>query len=157
MRIRSLTPTTRPPAGSKEHPSLSGLAPFGSRLVQTDGQVVLFVSGEIDRSTVDQFSAAVRQALNPGRRLVVDMSETTFMSVDGLRVLLGAIHQFGENPDALVIRSPTSIIALLMRLTGVDALLTVDDKPIEPPIGPERGSVHWGNAGCPARTVMVDG
>lgn len=52
------------------------------------------VSGRIDSSTAPQLDQALNAIIKEGRfRIVVDLSETDFMSSAGLRALLAALKQ----------------------------------------------------------------
>ena len=52
------------------------------------------VDGRIDSSTAPQLEQALQKIISDGRyRIVVDMSETDFMSSAGLRALLSALKQ----------------------------------------------------------------
>lgn len=52
------------------------------------------IDGRIDSSTAPQLDQALQKIIQDGRyRIVVDMSETDFMSSAGLRALLSALKQ----------------------------------------------------------------
>ena len=52
------------------------------------------INGRIDSSTAPQLEQALQKIIREGRyRIVVDMSETDFMSSAGLRALLSALKQ----------------------------------------------------------------
>lgn len=52
------------------------------------------IDGRIDSSTAPQLEDALRKIIKDGRyRIVVDLSETDFMSSAGLRALLSALKQ----------------------------------------------------------------
>ncbi len=52
------------------------------------------IDGRIDSSTAPQLDQALQKIIQDGRyRIVVDMSETQFMSSAGLRALLSALKQ----------------------------------------------------------------
>ncbi len=52
------------------------------------------IDGRIDSSTAPQLEEALQKIIKDGRyRIVVDMSETDFMSSAGLRALLSALKQ----------------------------------------------------------------
>jgi anti-sigma B factor antagonist len=52
------------------------------------------IDGRVDSSTAPQLEQALQKIIKDGRyRIVVDMSETDFMSSAGLRALLSALKQ----------------------------------------------------------------
>jgi anti-anti-sigma factor len=59
-------------------------------------QTVLTVGGEVDIVTVESFENALRDAQR-SPRVVVDLSEVTFMDSAGINALVGAYHRVG--PD----------------------------------------------------------
>jgi anti-anti-sigma factor len=57
------------------------------------GEVVIVAQGELQQSTVPQFRQAVTEALATGAdRLVIDLSQITFIDSSGLSALVGARH-----------------------------------------------------------------
>ena len=56
---------------------------------------VVAVAGEIDLFTAPELKAALGEALESGRtRIVVDLTETTFLDSTALGVLIGAVKTF---------------------------------------------------------------
>jgi anti-sigma B factor antagonist len=80
--------------------------------------------GELDAFTVKEF----RQALNglaSDRRLVIDMSEVSFVDSAGLGALIGGIRHARElGGDVAVVCSRTAL-ARALRTTGFDRIVTV--------------------------------
>jgi len=67
------------------------------------------LGGELDLSTVHDFHEVLDQVATPGRALVLDLSQVTFMDSIGVHGLLKAWHMTGEpvvlqNPPARVRR-----------------------------------------------------
>ena len=59
-----------------------------------DQRHVVAVSGEIDLFTAPELKATLTDAIEEGRtRIVVDLSETTFLDSTALGVLIGAIKR----------------------------------------------------------------
>ncbi|MEU7428272.1 STAS domain-containing protein [Streptomyces sp. NPDC040750] len=56
----------------------------------TDGIRVLTPAGEIDHHTGDTLRDALDERDTPGRRIVVDMHQVTFMDSSGINILLAA-------------------------------------------------------------------
>jgi anti-sigma B factor antagonist len=94
-----------------------------------DGTPVVAVAGEIDLFTAPEFKRHVQRALDhDGQRLVVDLSETTFVDSSSLGVLIGAhrrLAEEGEHP-LVVVAAERSVLKTL-RITGLDGLFTVVD------------------------------
>lgn len=80
------------------------------------------VRGEVDLSNADLMSAALQFALRRSAlRIVLDMSEVTFLSVSGLRVLLHLGQAAAEEAIDLVVAAPSPEVMRV--LTMVDAAL----------------------------------
>lgn len=80
------------------------------------------VRGEVDLSNADLMSAALQFALRRSAlRIVLDMSEVTFLTVSGLRVLLHLGQAAAEEAIDLVVAAPSP--EAMRVLTMVDAAL----------------------------------
>ena len=96
-------------------------------LIELDDEAVVEVAGEIDIVAQDRLRHVIGEARSSGRRLVVDLSETTFMDSTGLRVLLEAWRGQTEAGSEMLLRAPSPAVRTLLEFTGVGAAL-----PIEP-------------------------
>ena len=92
-----------------------------------DGTPVVAVAGEIDLFTAPEFKRHVQRALDgDAPRLVVDLTETTFLDSSSLGVLIGAHRRLtggGRAPLIVVVDDRTVVKTL--RITGLNALFTV--------------------------------
>ena len=88
---------------------------------------VISVMGEIDLFTAPEFKRHVQHALDrDNSRLVVDLTETSFVDSSSLGVLIGAHRRLagsGDNP-LVVVATDRSVLKTL-RITGLDGLFTV--------------------------------
>ena len=100
-------------------------AAFETSVDCADGAVVVTVRGEVDMETAPVLWDAVEQAFSAGDRLVLDLSEMTFIDSSGLGVLIRA-HQLLGPHEALVIRSPNPQASRLFETAGVEALLRIE-------------------------------
>jgi len=91
--------------------------------------VVVSVAGEIDAHTAPLWWTAMEQALSSDKRLVVDLTETTFMDSAGLMVLRAARQRLGDDPTALVVRGPNGLVAKSLSRTGLDRILSIESRP----------------------------
>ena len=72
-----------------------------------DSRHVVAVAGEIDLFTAPELKAALSDALESGRnRIVVDLSETTFLDSTALGVLIGAVKRLRSRDGVLTITLP---------------------------------------------------
>jgi anti-anti-sigma factor len=103
-------------------PDLSG---FTAEVAHCDDHAVVVVRGEIDMATADEFRAALDDAIDASGRVEVDLEATTFMDSSGLAVLLAAHRRLGRTPQAIVLRNASRPIRMVLRVSGVAALLDV--------------------------------
>jgi anti-anti-sigma factor len=100
-------------------------APFDATVVSFDGRVVVSVRGEIDLSTSDEFWKAIEEGLSMGRRLVIDLAETSFLDSVALGLLVRAhlrVRAFGE---VLELHNPSPFSRKVLDISGLLALPTI--------------------------------
>ncbi len=91
-----------------------------------DGIPVVAVDGEIDLFTAPEFKRRVQKALDrDGERMVVDLTETTFIDSSSLGVLIGAHRRLAARERSLVVVAPTPAVRKTLRITGLDGLFQV--------------------------------
>lgn len=99
-------------------------------VVAADGQVVVSPRGEIDIASAPLLSErldAVIPAAN--ERLVIDLSETTFLDSTALAVLVQAYKRLGDTGAEFVLRAPSKRVGKVLAITGLDRLMTIEDAP----------------------------
>jgi anti-anti-sigma factor len=100
---------------------------FSVLVVETEGEPVVVVKGEIDLRAADDLWSGIETALADGPpRLVLDMVDTTFMDSSGLNTLLRAYAAVGRLPEALVLRTPSPAVRRVIALAGLEDLFTYD-------------------------------
>ena len=92
-----------------------------------DGQThVVAVTGEIDLFTAPEFKQRVSAPIDAGRtRVVVDLTETTFIDSSSLGVLIGAHRRLRRLEGTLVIVCSNDAIVKTFRITGLDGVFTI--------------------------------
>ena len=91
-----------------------------------DTRQVVAVAGEIDLFTAPELKAALGEALESGRiRIVVDLTETTFLDSTALGVLIGAVKRLRSRDGALAIVNTDENIAKTFEITGLDQIFTI--------------------------------
>ncbi|QSB04767.1 anti-sigma factor antagonist [Natronoglycomyces albus] len=90
---------------------------------------VVAVSGEIDVYTAPRLREVTQQLASEGHpTIAVDMNEVEFCDSTGLGVLIGARKRLQESGGDLVVLCSNSGIMKLLRLTGLDQVLTIRDE-----------------------------
>jgi anti-sigma B factor antagonist len=82
------------------------------------------LDGELDVSTVHRLRTALDGARG-ARLVVVDLAEVGFFGVCGLTALLGAQSALAAAGGRLVLSGPRPMLRRVLRISGLDAVLTV--------------------------------
>jgi stage II sporulation protein AA (anti-sigma F factor antagonist) len=90
------------------------------------GVVVVHVEGDLDMATSPDLEGAL-EAADPGTRIVVDLTECTFLDSSAVRVLVSAVRtaETTNGNVALVARDPG--ILRVLEIAAVDTMLPVHD------------------------------
>jgi anti-sigma B factor antagonist len=87
---------------------------------------VLAVRGEIDLFTAPELKQVLAESIEGGRiRIVVDLTETTFLDSTALGVLIGAVKRLRSRDGALAIVNVDENIAKTFEITGLDQIFTI--------------------------------
>src|SRR6058998_1092934 len=87
---------------------------------------VVAVRGEIDLFTAPELKQKLTDAIEGGRsRIVVDLSDTTFLDSTALGVLIGAVKRLRSRDGALTIVNTDQNIAKTFEITGLDQIFTI--------------------------------
>jgi anti-sigma B factor antagonist len=98
---------------------------LNSEPIDADRHIVA-VGGEIDLFTAPELKAALGDALEAGRtRIVVDLTETTFLDSTALGVLIGAVKRLRSREGVLTIVNTDANIAKTFEITGLDQIFTI--------------------------------
>jgi anti-sigma B factor antagonist len=87
---------------------------------------VLSVRGEIDLFTAPELKQVLAESIEGGRiRIIVDLTETTFLDSTALGVLIGAVKRLRSRDGALAIVNIDDNIAKTFEITGLDQIFTI--------------------------------
>jgi anti-sigma B factor antagonist len=87
---------------------------------------VVAVRGEIDLFTAPELKQVLAESIEGGRnRIVVDLTETTFLDSTALGVLIGAVKRLRSREGALAIVNVDENIAKTFEITGLDQIFTI--------------------------------
>ena len=92
-----------------------------------DGEVVLAVRGEIDIVSAPRLWQHLESVLpDATRRLVVDLSETTFIDSAALGVFVRAFKRLRHAGADLVLWAPSRTARKVFAITGLDRVMTIE-------------------------------
>jgi anti-sigma B factor antagonist len=109
------------------------------RAVGADTHVVS-VRGEVDLFTAPEFKQRVMAPIAAGvERLIVDLTDTTFVDSSSLGVLIGAHRRLKSRGGILVVACGAEAIVKTFRITGLDSVFRVVDS-VEAALGERAGA-----------------
>lgn len=87
---------------------------------------VVAVRGEIDLFTAPDLKTMLLAAIDGGKsRIVVDLSETTFLDSTALGVLIGAVKRLRARDGMLTLVNTDANIAKTFEITGLDQIFQI--------------------------------
>jgi anti-sigma B factor antagonist len=89
-----------------------------------EGAVVVRVEGELDMATSADFEEKLGDS-EPGRRLVIDLTECTFLDSSAVRVLVSTARAAGESQGEVSLVANDPGILRVLEIAGVDTMLPV--------------------------------
>jgi anti-sigma B factor antagonist len=90
------------------------------------GTRIVAVRGEIDLFSAPEFKEALRRAIDARpRRLVLDLTATTFVDSSSLGVLIGASKRLTRGDGTLVIACDNRTVLNTFTITGLTSLFTI--------------------------------
>lgn len=106
---------------------VDGAEPFSVMVQQRNpADVILHLVGEIDLLAEPSLQAHVSTLLaSRPERLIIDLSQVSFMGATGLSVLIKARGTAGQQGTALKLRSPSRSAARPLQITGLDRMFDV--------------------------------
>ena len=91
-----------------------------------DDAIELFVSGEIDGTTVDEFDEKVNAAADKTKSLILNLEGLEYVSSTGLRVFLTLQKKMRQRGDEVVIRHANDEVMAIFSVTGFVKLLNFE-------------------------------
>ena len=87
---------------------------------------VLAVRGEIDLFTAPELKQVLAESIEGGRiRIIVDLTETTFLDSTALGVLIGTVKRLRSRDGRLTIVNVDQNIAKTFEITGLDQIFKI--------------------------------
>ena len=91
-----------------------------------EGAVVVRVEGELDMATSGGFEDAIADAA-PVNRLVIDLTECTFLDSSAVRVLVATARAAGAEGRTVALVAQDPGILRVLEIAAVDTMLAVHD------------------------------
>lgn len=103
-----------------------GPSPFAISVHEHDPATsVVAVQGELDLSSAPELKWVLTDALEGGAsRLVVDLSETSFMDSTGLGVLIGLNKRLAQDSELMIV-CPPGVVRQVFEFSGTDAAFSM--------------------------------
>jgi anti-sigma B factor antagonist len=96
--------------------------------IKTVGQVtVVEVIGDIDGKTATEVQEQVSAQVQPGVKMILDMTQVGYMSSAGLRVLLATYRQVSSSDGRIVLAGLSEEIEDTMSMTGFLRFFTTSE------------------------------
>jgi anti-anti-sigma factor len=98
-----------------------------------DGNIVVYLSGEIDVSNAENLETEIRRAIVDADNIVIDLQAVEFLDSSGLRLLkrlsVGATE---ANANFAVVAPPNSVARSVIEIVSMSDELAVQDA-LQPP------------------------
>jgi len=98
----------------------------------TEGRPSVELAGPLDLNAAAAFKEALIEALREGaRRVVVDLSDVTFIDSTALGVLAAGITRLNQIDGTLEVVCPNQEIRRIFEVSGLDHILAISTSPDE--------------------------
>lgn len=109
-----------------EKDEVAELSGFSCQTRREGNLVVLAVGGDVDLAAADGLWDGLREALQPGVRVVADLANVTFLDSTGLRVLVRAEQTSADLDGAeFELAAPSAPVLRVLELSGTEAMFSI--------------------------------
>ena len=91
-----------------------------------DTQLTVKIAGRLDTTTSPELESFLRDKLIDVKKLIIDLSDTQYVSSAGLRVFLFAYKELNKNSGSVVLREPNVYVADVLDATGFTDFITIE-------------------------------
>jgi anti-sigma B factor antagonist len=96
-------------------------------VANTTSPTTVVLSGEIDILSSARVKETLLAICNGGEhRVIVDMTNVTFMDSTGLSALVGSVKRFRSAGGEVILRSPGPGVQKVMEITGLTRVFTIE-------------------------------
>lgn len=91
----------------------------------TDALTRVALKGRLDTAGVDRIETRFNAVLGSGGDGLVDLSEVSFLSSLGIRLLLGAAKMLDRRGSKLVLVAPSELVGEALKHSSIDEIIPV--------------------------------
>lgn len=96
------------------------------RLRDEQGCAVVVASGEIDLYTSPELREALADAAQSSDRVILDLTDVTFLDSTGMGVMVGAMHHGnGRRAGSLCLVGPAAMVRRVLEITHLNDLFPI--------------------------------
>ena len=88
-------------------------------------KLTVAVEGRLDTTTAPELEASLKEDIEGGEELVIDLANLEYISSAGLRVLLAA-QKIMMKQGKMVVTNPNDVISEIFEVTGFRDILTIE-------------------------------
>lgn len=101
---------------------------MGIRIIeQTESLTRAALSGRLDSSAVRDMEKAFHdEVVSPGKHVILDMYEATFLSSMAMRLLLTAAKELAAQGSKMVLLNPHRLAEMGLKAAGLNALMHIE-------------------------------
>jgi anti-anti-sigma factor len=100
--------------------------PFATRTLE-DGVVIIALSGRLDLEWVQAADVKFSAAASQHSKVIVDLSEVTYVASLGLRTLVLSAKAVSSKGGMVVLANPQPLVREVLVTTGIDGVLPIAD------------------------------
>jgi|WetSurSiteA1Bulk_404760.scaffolds.fasta_scaffold122505_1 anti-sigma B factor antagonist len=90
-----------------------------------DDITVIAISGRIDLSSSKDLEEYLDKTINSNSKIIMDLSNTEYVSSSGLRVMLGALKKSKKKKSYLILASPQLMVRNVLEISGLSNIFPV--------------------------------
>jgi anti-sigma B factor antagonist len=92
---------------------------------------IVAISGRIDLMTSKELKAALDGIVGTSPRIIIDLTDTEYVSSSGLRILMVALKEARERDGDIKLASPQVVVRNILEISGLSNLFSIHRSPKE--------------------------
>ena len=92
----------------------------------TDSSIIIEVSGDVDLDKTDEFRNQVFNAFDKEHKVILDMSQVSYIDSSGISVLIESHQKAQELGKDLVILKPSESVTSVIEMAKLDTFFVIE-------------------------------